>query len=754
MPQIPLKYERQSFLSSDEIVSRRWVKLKDIASKHSIIFKLKNLERPFLYTRDYVLIKIVTPLNDFPAIESGSYIISWREQDCPDSIIPEYITNDYPPKDFEIQWAVYEDADEITEESVTQETNQKNIIIFIGAGMGQIHHDILSMFESGEINNVPYQNDFDKNGSVDTTNYIDDVSDSASSNTSIATGGLVDNGVISQQIPIPVQENESSGEPENIPDVGDCVHTSYSKTAFIDFGSIWKYLLVDNETVTPLTWKDNTTQFDYTNWESGNAPLGYGSSFVETEIPFGADEENKNITTYFRLEFNNNQNKKFEKLVCRFFIRDGIVAYLNGKEVFRYNMDQDFETICNTHLANEATDNINSPTSHEIIFDNNLKNGINVFCVEIHKSSLISEGLFFDLSLYGLDLNLKTIAEHALDNNNKIGIITTSFINDTLPASLLTHADSYLNYNDILNQIIVKKPNILWGGGPLQTGWDNDVLEENGYTLINTRSEMQTLNNEDDYIVSNFSQNSISGHMPYEADQINEITTRYNTVPYLHEMTEKALEILENSKGFLLVVESKNIERASIENDSSKLAYALKEFNESINKAIEWTQDREDTTILIFSQYNLGNPSIVTMTQQGEIPILSWEGNTPTSEPIPFWVHHTTLSSFDNLKHLTEIHCAIRSTMIGCEISCGTKEHNMTPPIITILGEEEIYTPYGIEYFDTGAQAVNYLNEDISAAIKVIGAVNVFQRGSYTLTYSVKDENENESIATRTINVF
>jgi hypothetical protein len=61
--------------------------------------------------------------------------------------------------------------------------------------------------------------------------------------------------------------------------------------------------------------------------------------------------------------------------------------------------------------------------------------------------------------------------------------------------------------------------------------------------------------------------------------------------------------------------------------------------------------------------------------------------------------------------------------------------------------------PQGCAYTESGYTAFDNLNKNITSAVLVSGSVNVNVIGQYILTYSVKDDLNNESFVTRTVNV-
>ena len=74
-------------------------------------------------------------------------------------------------------------------------------------------------------------------------------------------------------------------------------------------------------------------------------------------------------------------------------------------------------------------------------------------------------------------------------------------------------------------------------------------------------------------------------------------------------------------------------------------------------------------------------------------------------------------------------------------------------PVITITGEVEVTHEGGSTYIDLGATANDALDGDLTDSISVENPVDTSIPGVYSVTYSVKDSNDNESTATRKVTV-
>lgn len=160
-------------------------------------------------------------------------------------------------------------------------------------------------------------------------------------------------------------------------------------------GSEWSYL----DTGVPPDPAWTTAAYDDSAWSRGTAPLGYGDP-VTTTVSYGPDSANKHVTTWFRKELEVADPGAFQALALSLRQDDGAVVWLNGEEVYRYNMPDG--EIGATTLAASPTDGDEETTFQGVDLDpGSFVAGVNVLAVEVHQASLGSSDLVFDLSLVG-----------------------------------------------------------------------------------------------------------------------------------------------------------------------------------------------------------------------------------------------------------------------------------------------------------------------------------------------------------------
>jgi Bacterial Ig domain len=162
-------------------------------------------------------------------------------------------------------------------------------------------------------------------------------------------------------------------------------------TTLIATGSVWKYL--DTGVDQGTNWRGRG--FDDSSWFEGTGKFGTNDP-AATIINISPI----NRTAYFRNGFSVSSLAGVTNLGFQVLRDDGVVAYLNGVEIFRMNMPTgavSFSTFAATAVGGSA-ERAFFPTN---IAPNLLSVGSNVLAVELHQSQNTSDA-GFDLSLVSI----------------------------------------------------------------------------------------------------------------------------------------------------------------------------------------------------------------------------------------------------------------------------------------------------------------------------------------------------------------
>ncbi len=138
--------------------------------------------------------------------------------------------------------------------------------------------------------------------------------------------------------------------------------------------------------------------FDDSSWATGHGLIGFGHGNEAATIGFGPSPDHKAITTCFRTTFRVENPRNLRRLVMRLLRDDGIVVYLNGREVYRSNLPSG--KIGPRTLAGWDVGGPEETTPLEADLPIHLlRPGLNVLAAEVHQSSPSSDDLIFKLDL-------------------------------------------------------------------------------------------------------------------------------------------------------------------------------------------------------------------------------------------------------------------------------------------------------------------------------------------------------------------
>ncbi|MEP7107849.1 MAG: metallophosphoesterase [Ferruginibacter sp.] len=222
------------------------------------------------------------------------------------------------------------------------------------------------------------------------------------------------------------------------------INSGLGQTNIFPYNSSWKYL--DNGTNQGTGWI--AVSFNDAAWPAGNGQLGYGDGDEATVVSYGANANNKFITTYFRKTISITNPSAFSGFTAKVKRDDGVIVYLNGTVVYRNNIAAG--TVTNTTLAASASDDGATAQSFNIT-PGSFVAGNNVIAVEIHQSAVNSSDISFDMELAATPVtaNAALIAYGSqwkyLDNGSNQG---TAWRSSTFADATWAGGNAQLGYGD------------------------------------------------------------------------------------------------------------------------------------------------------------------------------------------------------------------------------------------------------------------------------------------------------------------
>jgi len=233
---------------------------------------------------------------------------------------------------------------------------------------------------------------------------------------------------------------------------------------------------------------------------------------------------------------------------------------------------------------------------------------------------------------------LRTVLEVFRDRGYRTGLVTTTFVTHATPAAFGGHVANRGESEKIARQYFAEsRPNVLFGGVMADgKGVTREAAEAAGYVVVTDRREMNALEPER---ATHASGQFGVGDMPYEHEYAAGPHKAYDSLPHLSEMTAKALGLLENRRGFFLMVEGGRIDHACHANQIENCVFETIEFARTAAMVLKWARGRRDTLVLITADHECGGLRILENRGKGKMPLVEWAtgGHTGVAVPIYAW---------------------------------------------------------------------------------------------------------------------
>ncbi len=207
--------------------------------------------------------------------------------------------------------------------------------------------------------------------------------------------------------------------------------------------------------------------------------------------------------------------------------------------------------------------------------------------------------------------DIKTMAEKAKEKGMKVGIISSVSIDHATPACFYAHATTRGHYNYIASQMATSNFDY-FGGGYAKGNFDkykdgttpgkrfpedftpidvDQVMKDAGYTIAKNKTEL-------DGVAAGTKcwaysdQYDGDAALPYEVDRADNDLS-------IADFTKKGIEVLDNDKGFFMMVEGGKIDWACHANDAVASTHDVIAFDEAIGHAIEFYKKHPDETLIV-----------------------------------------------------------------------------------------------------------------------------------------------------------
>ena len=194
-----------------------------------------------------------------------------------------------------------------------------------------------------------------------------------------------------------------------------------------------------------------------------------------------------------------------------------------------------------------------------------------------------------------------TLLHRAQQKGMRTGLAVTCRINDATPADFVCHSPDRHLEAEIAAQYVGSGVDFITGGG--RQFWDEredgrNLIEEMktlGYTFVDTQEDLMKV--QKGPLVGLFG--------PLDLDPV------LDRGPVLENCTEKALELLDNKKGFFLMIEGSQIDDWAHRQKVGYMAEELFDFDKCVGKVLEFAEKDGHTLVIVTADHGTGGITLV-----------------------------------------------------------------------------------------------------------------------------------------------
>lgn len=240
-----------------------------------------------------------------------------------------------------------------------------------------------------------------------------------------------------------------------------------------------------------------------------------------------------------------------------------------------------------------------------------------------------------------------SLLEILYDKGMKTGIVVSCYVTHATPASFIAKNINRSNYYEIAYDFAkTDKLNLLMGGG--RKYFDNrkdsynliDTMNAKGWCYYESLEDVDS--NEDKILVL-----ADNKHLPAYPERGD----------FLPRATEIALQNLNknNEKGFFLMIEGSQIDFAGHDNDSIYLVNELKDFNNTINIALDFAKNNPNTLVLVTADHETGGLTIMDPNEKYTDTYFHFSTGSHTPALVPIFSYGPGADKFSGIMDNTEI---------------------------------------------------------------------------------------------------
>lgn len=194
----------------------------------------------------------------------------------------------------------------------------------------------------------------------------------------------------------------------------------------------------------------------------------------------------------------------------------------------------------------------------------------------------------------------ETITEKLKEQKDyKIGVISSVNLNHATPAAFYAHQASRNSYYDIGKEMIESGFDYFAGGGLKDETGENedqtslyDLAKEAGYKVAKTQAEAEAL-------TADAGKSIVIGETLADSDALSYDNDRAEAEWSLRDYVDKGIEVLDNDKGFFMMVEGGKIDWACHANDAGSTVADTLALGDAVQSAVDFAKEHADETLIL-----------------------------------------------------------------------------------------------------------------------------------------------------------
>ena len=246
---------------------------------------------------------------------------------------------------------------------------------------------------------------------------------------------------------------------------------------------------------------------------------------------------------------------------------------------------------------------------------------------------------------------VKSLAEEAMEKGKRTGAAVTCRVNDATPAVFFSHSASSKNQEDIVEQMAGSGVYFLSGGGTKfwrdrEDGKDiSEDVKARGYSYVETKEDLMAVEN---------------GPVIALMDSY-ELKPSLDRGDILPASVTKALELLDNRKGFFLMIEGSMIDDGGHDNKAGHTMEEIFDFDRTLGIVLEWAEKDGQTLVIVTADHATGGMTLLSGSiDEKRIRVnYSTTGHNGIALPVFAWGPHS--EDFVGIYENTELSDRIRA---------------------------------------------------------------------------------------------